>query len=67
MPGICSRHIEKTIGCRLCDSTPSDVLTNFDQKLQEAQNAGLHKCSCGFTFYLTVNHCPRCNKKNKSK
>jgi len=66
MSGICSRHREKVIGCRLCGITTSDLLFSFDEKLNEAKEAGLHKCSCGFMYYLTINYCPKCNRERQT-
>jgi hypothetical protein len=61
MSGICSQHRDYHPECRLCNVTLKD-----DPELNEARlraiDAGLHKCECGFEYYMTVLACPLCGK-----
>lgn len=60
---ICSIHQVSQSDCPQCQIT-TDVLLqnpNFARMVQEAEKAGKHTCTCGFTYYKTVDTCPRCN------
>jgi hypothetical protein len=62
---VCSRHQVYDPDCRLCNTTPAELLgvsqEQWDAKLAEAEEAGEHECTaCGMVFYLTVSSCPKC-------
>ena len=63
--GICSNHRNPKIGCKLCSATPEDLFGKdvWAKAKENAIRAGKTKCSCGFTYYLTVQRCPRCGKE----
>ena len=66
MSGLCSRHKHHEPGCRLCNTSPTDIFPNWEQKVAEAEAAGKHRCmGCGFVYYLTVNACPKCCRPAK--
>lgn len=66
MAGICSAHQHKEPGCRLCATHPRDLFPDWDQKLKEAERAGLAKCrKCKFEFYRTTDACPKCSTSIK--
>jgi len=60
--GICSRHRDHDPGCPMCCADIRDVFPDYDEKVAEAEAAGLHLCACGFEHYRTVSFCPRCSR-----
>ncbi len=67
MSGICSKHQHKEEGCELCEAMPWHVLktteAEYKAKVDEAKSRGTARCSCGFVFYLTVDSCPACGRR----
>lgn len=66
MAGICSAHTHKEPGCRLCAMHPRDLFPDWDEKVKDAERAGLHACrNCKFEFYRTTEMCPKCGTTAK--
>lgn len=63
MSGICSHHRHFDPNCHLCKATPHNLFPDWDEKEAEAKAAGTHDCSCGFTYYRTVDRCPKCGRR----
>ncbi len=61
---ICSRHQVPDPDCDLCAVDAREAIGPelYDRKQAEAEEAGLHRCACGFEYYGTVSFCPRCSR-----
>lgn len=61
---ICSRHQVPDPDCELCNTNIRDASPDYDEKLAEAEAAGIHTCEkCDFVYYKTVDSCPKCYHK----
>ena len=68
MSGICSIHRDHDPNCNLCGKTPADLFgaDAWARAEAEAEAAGKHTCTaCGFTYYLTVDACPKCSTPHR--
>ena len=63
MAGLCSAHLphETLLNCPACQATMESIFPGWKQALERAEAAGLHECTCGFSYYKTVRVCPRCS------
>lgn len=61
MASICSRHQGYDPDCKMCNTHPRAIFPDWDEKVREAEEAGLTTCKkCSFEYYLTVDYCPLC-------